>query len=353
MRCAMSEVYRTFAPARVNLIGEHIDYNGGTVLPAALSIGISVELTPREDETVTIRSAQHDEAVSRSLSDIFSDHWADPALGAVIEASRLDLLRGGADVSIGSTMPAGSGLSSSAALMVAILKAAREAAGSGPDDVQLAVAARRVENEFLGVPCGIMDQMAVALATPGKAMALQTETLDWQILDLIPGYSMAVIHSGITRKLTDGQYASRKVECDHAKEYFRTDDLCHLDPAAIQAADLPENVKRRALHCVGENARVLAAMEALRSKDAQSFGSLMNESHVSMRDLFEISLPPIDALVKDAVAFGAEGARLTGGGFGGCLVACVADERLEEWQDRLLTEHESAYAIASVAVPTQ
>lgn len=344
----MSESYRAFCPARVNLIGEHIDYNGGNVLPAALAIGITVELTPRDDQRVTIRSAQHDGVAERGLGDAFSDHWADPALGAVIEANTLGLLEGGADLAIESTMPAGSGLSSSAALTVAILKAARDARGGGPDDVELALAARRVENDFLGVPCGIMDQMAVALASPGQAMALQTDTLDWQLVDLIPGYSMAVIHSGLTRKLTDGQYAARKIECDAAKEYFGTDDLCHLDPAAIDAADLPANVRRRVHHCVQENTRVLAAIEALDTADAAQFGTLMNQSHVSMRDLFELSLPPIDALVEDAVALGAVGARLTGGGFGGCIVACVADDRLAEWQSRLLASHESAYPIASV-----
>ncbi|NVE93284.1 galactokinase [Altererythrobacter lutimaris] len=347
----MSESFRAFCPARVNLIGEHIDYNGGTVLPAALAIGITVELRPRDDRQVTIRSAQHEGLVTRLLDDAFSDHWADPALGAVIEAKSLGLLSGGADIAINSTMPAGSGLSSSAALMVAILKAARDARGDGTNDVELAVAARRVENNFLGVPCGIMDQMAVALASPGKAMALQTETLDWKLLDLIPGYSMAVIHSGITRKLTDGQYAARKVECDAAKEHFQTDDLCHLDETEIEAAELPANVRRRALHCVTENTRVLAAIEALGRSDATQLGALMNESHVSMRDLFEMSLPPIDTLVEDAVRFGAVGARLTGGGFGGCIVACVADDRLDEWQSRLLAAHESAYPIASVSSP--
>ena len=306
-------------------------------------------LVPRSAPLTTIDSDQHDHWAERTLEETANGHWSDAALGASKEANTLGLLDGGAYLSIRSTMPAGSGLSSSAALIVATLKAARDAKGDGPDDVELALAARRVENDFLGVPCGIMDQMAVALASPGQAMALQTDTLDWQLVDLIPGYSMAVIHSGLTRKLTDGQYAARKVECDAAKEYFGTDDLCHLDPAAVNAAELPANVRRRVHHCVQENARVLAAIEALDTADAAQFGALMNQSHVSMRDLFEMSLPPIDALVEDAVAFGAVGARLTGGGFGGCIVACVADDGLAAWQSRLLASHESAYPIASVS----
>ena len=348
----MSKSVTACSPARVNLLGEHIDYNGGTVLPAALSIGIEVTLAPRDDDSVVIRSAQHEGAAHRSLSDSFSDHWSDPALGAVIKAGNLELLDGGADISISSTMPAGSGLSSSAALIVAILKAARAVAEkSESDDVALAVAARRVENDFLGVPCGIMDQMAVALASEGQAMALDTRTLDWNLVELPAGYSMAVIHSGITRKLTDGQYAARKIECDEAKAHFGTDDLCQLDQAAVEQADIAENVRRRALHCITENARVLAAIDALSRADSEHFGELMRESHASMRDLFEMSLPPIDALVEDAVTLGAKGARLTGGGFGGCIVACVETGQVEDWQSRLLARHDKAYPIASVAAP--
>ena len=202
----MSEMsFRGHAPGRVNLIGEHTDYNGGMVLPAALAVGLEVTLTPRNQPLSTIASADHDQPAERTMDEQANGDWSDTALGALQESKRLGLIQGGADISIRSTIPAGSGLSSSAALMVPILKAARQANGSGPDNVALALAAQRVENDFLGVSCGIMDQMAVALATPGTAMALDTNSLQYDLLDLPKDHALAVIHSGIVRKLTEGR----------------------------------------------------------------------------------------------------------------------------------------------------
>lgn len=345
----MSMVFTGTAPGRVNLIGEHIDYNGGMVLPAALSLGLEVQLTPRADRMLRAEASGFPDVAERSLDEAADGHWSDPALGAVREAAALGLLEGGANLSITSTIPPGSGLSSSAALIVAILKAARDAAGGGPGDVALAVAARRVENDFIGVPCGIMDQMAVALASPGRAMALDTATLEYTLVDLPAGYDMVVIHSGLTRKLTEGRYAERKVECDAAKAHFGTDDLCHLPLASVEAADLPDNVKRRARHCVTEHSRVLDALAALQAGDAAALGAAMNASHASMRDDFAMSLPPIDALVESATELGAIGARLTGGGFGGCIVACVAAEKREAWQAELLARHPDARFVDAIA----
>ena len=337
------------ASGRVNLIGEHTDYNGGMVLPAALAVGLDVTLAPCAVQTATIESTGHDEPVERQLDEQPSGHWSDTALGALREAMDLGLLDGGAHISIRSNIPAGSGLSSSAALIVAILKAAREAHGSGHSDVDLAVAARRVENDYIGVPCGIMDQMAVALATPGTAMALDTRSLDYSLIDLPAEHAMVVVHSGVTRKLTEGRYKQRKLECDEAKQHFGTEDLCLLDPSMIEESSLGGAARLRALHCATEHRRVLAAVEALKAGDVAQLGKLMNESHVSMRDLFEMSVPPIDALVASAVELGAVGARLTGGGFGGCIVACVAQDTRENWQRELITRHPQARYIDAVS----
>ncbi|MEM8724206.1 MAG: galactokinase [Pseudomonadota bacterium] len=345
----MAETFTGTAPGRVNLIGEHTDYNGGMVLPAALSIGLEVTLAPRSDSAVAVTSNGYDTPAIRELSDDAVGEWSDPCVGAIREAYALGLLSGGATLDLHSTIPEGSGLSSSAALIVAILKAAREEAGGGPDDVALAIAARRVENNYMGVPCGIMDQMAVALATPGTAMALDTKALTYDLVALPTGYEMAVVHSGLTRKLTDGRYAARKVECDAAKRHFGTEDLCLLDEAEVEAAELDAIPKRRALHCLTEHARVKFALAAMQAGDMDSFGALMNESHASMRDLFEMSLPEIDALVESAVEFGALGARLTGGGFGGCIVACLNVGQREAWLDRLLAKHPNARFIDAVS----
>jgi galactokinase len=235
-------------------------------------------------------------------------------------------------------------------LIVTILKAAREVAGSGLTDTEIAVAARRVETDFMGVPCGSMDQMAVAIAKPGEAMALDTNSLEYRVVDLPKTHDMVVIHSGLTRKLSDGRYAARKEECDAAKDALETDALCQVDPELIAAhPDLNDTIRRRARHCATEHRRVLAAIEALESGDICQFGALMAASHASMRDDFEMSLPAIDSLVDDAVEFGAIGARLTGGGFGGCIVACVAREKREEWQEQLLAAHAKARFVDAVS----
>ena len=327
------------APGRVNLIGEHTDYNGGMVLPAALSVSLEVTLTLRDDNAVHVTANDYADTSIRNLDDPAQDDWSDPCVGALQEARSLGLIKTGADISIQSTIPQGAGLSSSAALIVAVLKAARSAVNGSQSDVDLAIAARRVENEYMGVPCGIMDQMAVALATRGTAMALDTKALQYDLIPLPKTHELVVLHSGVTRKLTEGRYAVRKEECDIAKAHFGSDDLCLLDPDTIQNSDCAEPVKSRALHCASEHRRVLTAAEAMKSGDMEQLGTLMNESHVSMRDSFEMSLPAIDALVADAVNFGAVGARLTGGGFGGCIVALLEKGTRDQWLDQIIAAH--------------
>ncbi|MXP46000.1 galactokinase [Altererythrobacter luteolus] len=327
------------SPGRVNLIGEHTDYNGGWVLPAALSVELTATVMPRNDRKLSIAARGYSGTAERSLDDEADGSWSDPAVGAMREAEAMGLISAGADIAVRSTIPAGAGLSSSAALIVTLLKAARELAGSATSDAEIAVAARLAENEYMGVPCGIMDQMAVAIAKPGEAMALDTSNLEYRVVALPASHHMVVIHSGLTRKLTDGRYAARKEECDAAKEAFGTDALCLLEPADIEASGVDPALKRRARHCASEHRRVISAIGALESGDAALFGSLMNASHASMRDDFEMSLPEIDALVDDAVALGADGARLTGGGFGGCIVACVQADAREAWQAALLAKH--------------
>ncbi|MBV7266483.1 galactokinase [Erythrobacter ani] len=344
-----SQTVTARAPGRVNIIGEHTDYNGGMVLPAALAVGLQVTLSPRDDSSVAVSSNNYGAPAIRDLADDAVGEWADPVVGAVREANALGLIEGGATLDVLSTIPEGSGLSSSAALIVAVLKAARALNAGGPSDVDLAVAARHVENQYMGVPCGIMDQMAVALASPGTAMALDTKRLEYGLITLPKTHDMVVVHSGLTRKLSDGRYAARKEECDAAKRYFGTEDLCLLDVGTVEAAHLDDTPKKRALHCVTENARVHAAIAALDGRNIAAFGETMNESHASMRDLFEMSLPEIDALVESAVKLGAIGARLTGGGFGGCNVACVAKEERAAWLDALLASHGQARFIDQVS----
>ncbi len=334
------------APGRVNLIGEHTDYNGGMVLPTALGVGLEAALAPRDDAAVRIASDRFAGLAEAGLTTPAHGAWSDYALGAVIYAQRAGYLAGGADLYVLSSIPDGAGLSSSAALIVATLKAARDAGGADASDVEIAQLARRVENEFISMPCGIMDQMAVAVAREGQAIALDTKTLAYDLIDLPSKYDMTVIHSGCHRKLSDGRYAARKHECDAAQAALGGGDLCLLTDAMLdKAAALADPLARRARHCASEHRRTVKAAAALKAGDIAAFGALMNESHISMRDDFEMSLPAIDALVESAVAFGAVGARLTGGGFGGCIVACVEKDKVPAWREKLLAAHPAAYAV--------
>jgi len=285
-----------FTPGRVNLIGEHTDYNGGMVLPTALKQGLSLSMTPRSDNLVRIVSDKFtekkgDEVVQRSLSQSIAYDWSDYVLGALIYANKAGLLTGGADIAIETSLPIGAGLSSSAATIVGLLKLARSAAKRDMSDVDIAVLARRVENEFIGVPCGIMDQMAVAIARPGQALALDTKSLDFDLIDLPQDYHMAVIHSGVYRQLNEGRYKARKEECDAVKARLGHDDICLMPDAEFETlADLPAHIQRRAKHCMTEHRRTEMAAKRLQNNEMQGFGRLMVESHMSMMHSFLLSI---------------------------------------------------------------
>ena len=319
----------SFTPGRVNLIGEHVDYNGGRVLPTALKLGVSLAMSPRSDWQVRIGSESFEDVAKRELLDEATNHWSDYITGALQLAHAEGFGPNGANIAVTSNLPFGAGLSSSAAITVGVLSAARDLAEADITDTAIAILARRVENDYIGVPCGIMDQMAVAIARPGQALSLDTESLAFDLVDLPKTHHMAVIHS------------------DAIKAAAGRDDICQMTNAEFEALiDLPDPIFRRARHCVFEHRRTLLATEALKTGDIAEFGELMNASHISMRDDFEMSVPAVDALVADAQAFGAIGAQLTGGGFGGCIVACVENTRLETWRDQLLAAHPDAYWVA-------
>ena len=336
-----------FTPGRVNLIGEHTDYNGGMVLPTALKLGVSFALTPRTDNKIRIWSDKFDDLAQRTLSDGANGHWSDYMLGAIILANEQNFLKGGADIAVQTTLPFGAGISSSAAVTVGILKLARDLTQAVASDKDIAVLARRVENEFIGMPCGIMDQMAVAIANPGQALALDTETLDYELIDLPQDYHMAVIHSGQFRQLNEGRYKKRKEECDAVKAALGHNNICQISDAEFSSlSTLSDVLQRRARHCMTDHRRTIEAVTCLREHDLKRLGKLMNDSHISMRDDFEITVPKVDDLVEDAVKLGALGARQTGGGFGGCIVACIANHKLEAWKKALLTKHPESFWVS-------
>ena len=323
-------------PGRVNLIGEHVDYTGGTVLPTPIPQRLRLAFGPG-GETVRARSTRFDATADCNIDAPPSDHWVDYLVAGHRKAIAEGLLpkdEGGAYL-VDSDIPHGAGVSSSAALLVAQLRAIAAAADRTLPPTVLARWAQEVERDDIGMPCGIMDQMAVAAGEPGFAMALDTVSLDYELIALPEGYAFPVIHSGLTRQLAEGAYKARRQACEAAAEALGLPSLEALSPAGEEAlartGGLPDPIGRRARHVITEHQRTLAAIDALRGADAARFGALMDESHASMRDDFEIVPEAMDEMADAARAHGALGARLTGGGFGGCFVALVPTEALQAW----------------------
>ncbi|MEP1142275.1 MAG: galactokinase [Henriciella sp.] len=334
------------APGRVNLIGEHTDYNGGAVLPAALHRRTEVALARNDTNQIAIRSSRFPDRIERPVGDPKRGDWTDYAVGALGKASKLGWLQGGINLFIESDVPDGAGVSSSAALITAILRAAAIVGQVATTPVEIAKHARAVENDYIGMPCGIMDQMAVGLADYGKALALDTDDLSYDVIDIPADWGFAVIHSGVRRELADGRYKARFEECQQAADLLKTNKLCRLDQRqALAMAELPENLRKRTRHVMTEHKRTVEASAAMKSGNLDLFARLMNESHYSYSQDFEASTPIIDDLVNDALNTGAIGARLTGGGFGGCIVTLCQQDQLEDWLGEFLGRHPNAWRV--------
>jgi len=330
----------TLTPGRVNLLGEWVDFSGGLVLPMALPLKVKIAASPNFTNEDVIVSEGFDGEARYHLEAPADKHWSDYVRGALQLARKKGWASGGFNVALSSDVPPGSGLSTSAAVTVGTLRAARSGSSAAPDTTEIAVMARTVENDFIGVPCGIMDQMAVAHTDRGQVLMLETENLYFRVMDLPYGWHVAVIHSGVSRKLADGRYAERREECLSAAKAMGIDLLCHGD--LIAARDLPEPLGARARHVISEDIRTRAAQDALESGDRNLFGELMIKGHNSIRDDFEIVPDEVDALVSDAVRLGADGARQTGGGFGGCIVALMEDGTQDAWWEKLSAKHPAA-----------
>jgi galactokinase len=312
------------APGRVNLIGEHTDYNGGFVMPIAIPQRTQVELSPRLDGLARVFSAElgngHpivEYAVGRESR---RGAWIDYVQGVTSVLAREGHVVGGFDLRITSEVPVGGGLSSSAALEIALLRGLRELFGLDLDPVRMAQLGQRAENDFVGAPVGIMDQMAAALADEDTALFLDARTLEYEPLGLPPDAALAVVNSGIRHDHAAGEYRVRRAECERACSLLGVAQL-RDQPDDPSIAALPPPLDRRVRHVVTENARVREARDAMRRHDSVALGRLFAASHASMRDDYEVSRPEIDRLVASASEQpGVFGARLTGGGFGGCII---------------------------------
>ena len=315
----MADDARARAPGRVNLIGDHTDYQDGFCLPVAIDREVTVAWRRRDDGRVVAESAALDGAV-----DLGADGAGDPGPGwvrtvaAVLQVlAELGRAPVGFDAHVTSTIPVGSGLSSSAAFEVAFALAAAHVADLEIHGTQLALAMQEAEHRATGVPCGVMDQMASVHGRAGHAMLLDCRALTVEHVRLPESIDVAVVHSGLPRRLERSAYAQRRAACEAAATRLGVPAL--RDATADQVAGDPI-----ARHVVSENARVLDAAEALRRGDDEALGALMLDSHRSLRDDFGVSTPELDLLVDLSVRHGALGARLTGAGFGGCVVLVVA-----------------------------
>ena len=342
------------APGRANLIGEHTDYSGGFVLPVPIPRRTRVELRRRPDDVVQVHSEQLRQTETFRLgAEVPRREWMDHVQGVTALARPRTL--GGFEARIDSDVPLGSGLASSAALEVALLRALRQAFGWELDDVRLALLAQRVEVEFVGAPVGVMDPMAASLGSVGDALFIDTRSLRTERVPLPANLGIAVVHSGISHDHASGDYRVRRRECEEATRALGVASLRSLgleDLPRVEA--LPAPLDRRARHVVSENARVLEAVEALRSGALQRLGALLAASHHSLRDDYEVSLPDLDRLVSLASESpGVFGARLTGGGFGGAIVVAARPDGLRESMDRVVERYRAQTGrTASVLLPS-
>jgi len=307
-RYGREPAFESSAPGRVNLIGDHIDYAGGTVLPMAI-----------EERTHACASrSDHDRLASEWTGD---PAWSRYAEGVLAELRASGLAIPPLAISLASDVPVGAGLSSSAALEIAVARVALAAAGATLEPRELALLCQRAEHVHAGTPCGIMDQWCVAHARSGEAILLDCGALAWQPVRLPAGLRIEIADSGVRHRLRDGGYAARRADVEAAAQALGLVHLAELPSSRWREIDaLPERLARRARHVVRENARVHAAAAALARADLAAFGRLLSESHASLRDDFEVSVPELDAIVARAEATGALGARMTGGGFGGAAV---------------------------------
>jgi galactokinase len=320
---------RADAPGRVNLIGEHTDYSGGFVLPVAIPQRTRVEMATRVGPlarawSANISSGEPQEIEEYRLGEEEPGHgWLDYVQGVTEVLRKAGHSLRGFDVRIESDVPYGGGLSSSAALEVSLLRALREAFHLDLDDVQLALAGQKAENDLVGAPVGIMDQMASSLGDETTALFLDTRNLTYERIPLPTQCELLVIDSGISHRHASGEYKTRRRECETAAELLRVPQLRDVGIQEIwRLALLPEPLDRRARHVITENARVRSAVAALRERDLPRLGKLLDASHESLKNDYEVSIPQIDRLVELAKEEPeVYGARLTGGGFGGAIVA--------------------------------
>lgn len=342
-----------FAPGRVNLIGEHIDYNGGLVLPCAITFGTDLLIAPNKEGIFRFRSLDFEDQLDIAVQDAYTrkgKEWFNYALGVMQQFLGHKKSIKGLDMLFQGNIPVASGLSSSASIEIVTAFALNETYQSGFSKLELVQLSKKVENDFIGVNSGIMDQFAVAFGEKEKAIELNCDTLDYKIVDCqLQDYVLAIINTNKPRKLSESKYNERVEQCQTAlkdlNKELHIDYLCAIDTATFNQYEhliTDETVKKRARHVIEENDRVKEATHVLADGDLNRFGELLYASHASLKELYEVTGKELDTIVdfcqtQETVA----GARMTGAGFGGCAIALVKKVAFDDFAKNLIQYYTS------------
>jgi galactokinase len=342
-----------YAPGRINLIGEHTDYNDGLVMPVALRLGVTVEAEPRDDARVrlTTDAAVAPREASYALGEERKDGtWVDRARGVTATLARRGLRVGGVSADIRSDLPLGAGLGSSAAFAIALLRSLSDVFDLALDDAACVSLAHAAETEFAGARAGMLDQLASVYGRPSEALFIDMRDHAMHAIPLATTIELAVIDSGTRHEHATGGYNRRREECEEACRHLGIASLRDVDDGTLDAITerLPPPLDRRVRHVVTENARVREAVDALGARDDATLGTLLSESHRSLRDDYEVSTPELDHLVELATAAGASGARLVGGGFGGSIIVLTPRGDAAALADRVLQRYGDGHLVAVV-----
>jgi galactokinase len=336
------------APGRVNLIGEHTDYNEGFVLPAAIDRHVVLAASKRQDRLVRINALDFDEIAEFSLEDLQRQpqmKWSNYQRGVAWALQNAGFALTGLSAVLTSDVPIGSGLSSSAAIELATCCAFQTLSRLQIDGVKRALICQKAENEFVGMRCGIMDQYIISLGQRNHALLIDCRDLSFKLVPLAPEASLVICDTKKRRGLVDSEYNTRRSECEQGAAFFGVRALRDVTPAMFEAreAQLDPTVRRRCRHIINENQRVLDAVKVLQSGDLVRFGSLMKESHISLRDDYQVSCRELDTMVEIAWQQpGVLGARMTGAGFGGCTVNLVQNDYTANFLQQVTREYQDA-----------
>jgi galactokinase len=336
-----------FCPGRVNLIGEHIDYNGGKVMPCAISLGTYLAVSKNTDKLLRFHSFNFPETIELHLQEEYSKTgktWFNYPLGVINELIQDGHTISGLDMLFYGNLPIGAGLSSSASIEVLTGFALNKMFGSGISNIDIALMGKKVENQFIGLNSGIMDQFAVAMGKKDKAVLLNCDNLEFEYLPFEIGeYILAIINSNKQRTLADSKYNERFAECGKALKALKKDlnitHLCDIDIKTFEEHRHLINdavLEKRAMHVISENVRVMEAKKALKENDLIGFGKLIYESHQSLKDWYEVSGKELDTIIEFCKTYNdCIGARMTGAGFGGCAIALVKKNKFEDFSTKL------------------